>query len=252
MIRVNIVWAPSTPVEGPRPLLMEKMPYQPQPGVEPVVSPVPSAQSEPRPNDWRTGLPELAGSLVTLRELRTSDAASLFTAMTNDEVTRFISPPPATVEGFERFIAWTLRQRAAGQSVSFAIVERGSDVAIGLFQVRSLDVDFATAEWGFAIGCEFWGTGMFVDGARLAIEFAFDVIGVHRLEARAAVTNTPRQRRAQEARRGARGRAAQVVPAARRVPRSVAVDDSCRRVARRPAAGRLSGRPLASTSHPLT
>ena len=34
---------------------------------------------------------------------------------------------------------------------------------------------------------EFWGTGMFVDGARLAIEFAFDVIGAHRLEARVAV-----------------------------------------------------------------
>ena len=166
------------------------MPYQPQPDVEPVVSPVPPAQSERRPNDWRTGLPDLAGSLVTLRELRTNDAASLFTAMTNDKVTRFISPPPATVEGFERFIAWTLRQRAAGQSVSFAIVERGSDVAIGLFQVRSLDVDFGTAEWGFAIGCEFWGTGMIMDGARLAIEFAFDVIGVHRLEARTAVTNT--------------------------------------------------------------
>jgi RimJ/RimL family protein N-acetyltransferase len=169
---------------------MQKMPYQPQPDVEPVASIVPPAQSERGPNDWRTGLPELAGSLITLRELRTNDAASLFTAMMNAEVTRFISPPPATVEGFERFIAWTHRQRAAGQSVSFAIVERGSDVAIGLFQVRSIDLDFATAEWGFAIGYEFWGSGMIVDGARLVIEFAFDVIGTHRLEARTAVTNT--------------------------------------------------------------
>ena len=31
---------------------------------------------------------------------------------------------------------------------------------------------------------------MFADGARLAIEFAFDVIGSHRLEARAAITNS--------------------------------------------------------------
>jgi RimJ/RimL family protein N-acetyltransferase len=169
---------------------MEKMPYHPEPDVEPVASTVPLAQSERRPHDWRTGLPELAGSLVTLRELRTNDAASLLAAMMNAEVTRFISPPPATVEGFERFIAWTHRQRAAGQSVSFAIVERGSDVAIGLFQVRSIDLDFATAEWGFAIGHEFWGTGMIVDGARLVIEFAFDVIGTHRLEARTAVMNT--------------------------------------------------------------
>jgi RimJ/RimL family protein N-acetyltransferase len=168
---------------------MEETPYQ-TPREDEAVSAAPLVESQSLPNDWRAGLPELAGSLVTLRELRAGDAASLFAAMTNGEVTRFISPPPNTVEGFTRFIAWTRRQRAAGQSVSFAIVERGSDVAIGLFQVRALDLDFSTAEWGFAIGSEFWGAGRFVDGARLAIEFAFDVIGVHRLEARVAVANT--------------------------------------------------------------
>jgi RimJ/RimL family protein N-acetyltransferase len=169
---------------------MEKLPYQPQPDDEPVVSTGPFVESEPRPSDWRTGLPELTGSLVTLRDLRHSDATSLFAAMTSGDVTRFISPPPATVEGFDRFITWTHRQRGAGQHASFAIVSRGSDVAIGLFQVRSLDQDFVAAEWGFAIASELWGTGMFADGARLVIEFAFDVIGAHRLEARAAVTNT--------------------------------------------------------------
>jgi RimJ/RimL family protein N-acetyltransferase len=169
---------------------MEKMPYREGLDPEPVLSSDPLAASEPPPNDWRTGLPELAGSVVTLRELRTSDATALFAAMTNDEVTRFISPPPATVDGFERFIRWTHRQRSAGQSMSFAIVARGSDVAIGLFQVRSLDSDFVTAEWGLAIASEFWGTGMFIDGAQLLIGFVFEVVGVRRLEARAAVSNT--------------------------------------------------------------
>jgi RimJ/RimL family protein N-acetyltransferase len=169
---------------------VEKLPYQPEPDVALVVPALTIVECERHP-DWRTALPELAGSLVTLRELRSSDAASLFAAMTNAEVTRFISPPPATVDGFERFIGWTHRQRDAGQSVSFAIVERGSDVAIGLFQARSLDLDFGTTEWGFALAREFWGTGMFVDGARLLIDFLFDVIGSHRLEARVAVVNTP-------------------------------------------------------------
>jgi len=169
---------------------MEKLPFREEPDSAPVTSSEPVAELEPAPNDWRRGLPELAGSVVTLRELRTSDAASLLAAMANDEVTRFISPPPATIDGFERFIAWTHRQRTAGQSASFAIVARGADVAIGLFQVRSLDIDFVTAEWGFAIASEFWGTGMFIDGAQLILEFAFDVVGAHRLEARSAVTNT--------------------------------------------------------------
>jgi RimJ/RimL family protein N-acetyltransferase len=48
---------------------------------------------------------------------------------------------------------------------------------------------FNTAEWGFALGSEFWGSGVFVSGAELIIDFAFNVIGLDRLEARAAVEN---------------------------------------------------------------
>lgn len=35
----------------------------------------------------------------------------------------------------------------------------------------------------------FWGSGMVTDGAKMTLDFAFDVIGVHRMEARAAVAN---------------------------------------------------------------
>ena len=166
---------------------MEKMPYQPH--LDGVVSTASASAVDANATDWRTGLPSLRGSLLTLRELRASDAASLFTLLTTEEVARFISPPPTTVEGFERFIAWTHRQRAAGAYACFAVVPRGSDTAIGLFQVRALEPGFGTAEWGFVMGSEYWGTGMFADGARLVIDFAFDVIGVRRLEARSAVAN---------------------------------------------------------------
>ena len=166
------------------------MPYQEHAAAEAVVTSMPLADpSAGAPTDWRHGLPTLTGALVTLRELRHSDARSLFLALTTDEVTRFISPPPTTVEGFEKFIAWTFRQRVAGQYVCFAIVPKGSDTAIGLFQIRSLEPEFGTAEWGFAIALEFWGTGVFGDGARMAIGFAFETIGAHRLEARASVAN---------------------------------------------------------------
>jgi len=140
-------------------------------------------------SDWRQALPALAGSMVTLRELRLSDATALLTMLSTEEVARFISPPPTTVEGFERFIAWTQRERAAGNYACFAVVPHGMDSAIGIFQVRQLEPGFGTAEWGFAIGSEFWGTGVFMDGARMVIDFAFDTIQTHRLEARAAILN---------------------------------------------------------------
>jgi N-acetyltransferase len=163
---------------------MEKMPYSVA-----TEAPVPQRTEAVVSSDWQKGLPLLKGSTINLREMRASDAPSLFALLTTEEVARFISPPPSSVEGFERFIAWAARQRTLGAYACFAVTLQDSDIAIGIFQVRSLEPGFATAEWGFAIGSPYWGTGVFQEGAELMLHFAFDTIGVHRLEARAAIKN---------------------------------------------------------------
>ena len=177
---------------------MEKMPFQANLQQEQretaMTSLQPTTSSRTTPaavttSDWKAGLPVLPASTFTLRELRLEDAPSLLAMLTTEEVARFISPPPTTVKAFERFIAWTHRERQMGNYVCFAVVPHGMDTAIGLFQVRSLEPGFGSAEWGFALGSEYWGTGIFVEGARMVLDFAFDVVGAHRLEARAAVAN---------------------------------------------------------------
>src|SRR5579872_4278012 len=171
---------------------MEKMPFTLEMEMAMVSTPEMTVQTPASTvvtTDWRAQLPVLSGKQVVLRELRLSDAQSLFALLTSQEVSRFISPPPSTVEGFERFIAWTHRQRTAGTYACFAVTVKGYDTAIGIFQVRETEPGFGSAEWGFAIGSPFWGTGAFRDGAEMVLEFAFEVLGVHRLEARAAVLN---------------------------------------------------------------
>ena len=139
---------------------MEKMPFRDaQDGDGPARGHGSRPATMTTTSDWKQALPVLTGSMVTLRELRLSDATSLLAMLSTEEVARFISPPPTTVEGFERFIAWTHRERAAGNYVCFAVVPHGMDTAIGIFQVRQLEPGFGTAEWGFAIGSAFWGTG---------------------------------------------------------------------------------------------
>ena len=101
-----------------------------------------------------------------------------------------MSPPPTDVQGFERFIAWTHDEREAGQHVCFGGRAGGARRRrSACSRSASSSPDFATAEWGFAIGSAFWGTGLFVESATLVVDFAFDTLGVHRLEARAAVLN---------------------------------------------------------------
>jgi RimJ/RimL family protein N-acetyltransferase len=154
-----------------------------------ALSPTAPSAAQTVTSNWRDALPVLSGTMVSLRELQPGDAVSLLTMLTTHEVARFISPAPATVEGFQRFIAWANRERQRGNYVCFAVVPHGMNAAVGLFQVRQLEAGFATAEWGFALGSPFWGTGMFVEGARLVLDFVFEILGVHRLEARAAVVN---------------------------------------------------------------
>jgi ribosomal-protein-alanine N-acetyltransferase len=139
--------------------------------------------------DWRQALPVLEAGAVTVRELRLADAPSLFQMLSTAEVARFISPPPTSLEGFERFIAWTQRERTDGRYICFGIVPSGCEQAVGIIQVRTLAPGFDIAEWGFAIGSSFWGTGVFQAAARQFLGFVFEEVGVHRLEARSVVAN---------------------------------------------------------------
>ena len=153
-------------------------------------------QPEPAPmrqrlttSGWQRALPVLQGTGFHLREVQHSDAASLFTMLTTEEVARFITTPPTSMAGFEGFVDYAQRRRSLGEFACFAIVPDGLDTAVGIFQVRTLDAEFSTAEWGFAIGSAFWGRGLFAEGAQLVIAFAFEQIGVNRLEARAMAAN---------------------------------------------------------------
>lgn len=151
-----------------------------------ATSVIPAAVQE---SDWRKRLPVIGGRGVTLRELRAGDAPALLELLATSEVAQFISPPPTTVDGFERFISWAQQEQREGRYVCFAVVPEGMSTAVGIFQVRQLEPQFGTAEWGFALGRAYWGSGIFAASARLVVDFAFETVGVHRLEARAAVAN---------------------------------------------------------------
>jgi len=141
------------------------------------------------PGDWRVEVPVLGGPDLTLRELQHEDAASLCAHLTTEEVTRFISPPPTSVEGFERFIRWTHTRRAEGRFLCFGIVPAGQTRAVGFIQIHLSEPDAETAEWGFVLGAAFWGTGVFQDGARRVVNFAFAHMGLRQLVAHAATPN---------------------------------------------------------------
>ena len=175
-------------------------------------------------SDWKAGLPVLAGSNFTLRELRLEDAPSLLAMLTTEEVARFISPPPTTVEGFERFIRGRSRSAQAGNYACFAVVPDGIDAAIGIFQVRSLEPRLRARPNGASRSARSSGArACSPKGARLVVDFAVDVIGVAPPRGARGRGQRPRQRRAPQDRRRPGRRAAPLVRPPRRASRPGAV-----------------------------
>ena len=134
-------------------------------------------------------LPELTSGSVRLRELHLSDAPSLTGAMGSARVGKHLSPGPTSVAETEEFIASMRYARMSGRLICFGVIPAGLHAAVGVFQLWPLEPSFHIAEWGFALGHRFWGTGLFEAGARLVTEFAFETLGFVRLEARAALDN---------------------------------------------------------------
>ena len=141
------------------------------------------------PADWKLGLPDLTGERLTLRELRPSDAGSLFTELGTPEVRRFMWAPPPNAGAFSQFIEWAHAERATGKYICYGIVPRGETDAAGVFELRQLQPGFWRGELGFVMASRLWGRGLFPEGAQLLLDFSFRVVKVHRIEARSAVDN---------------------------------------------------------------
>ena len=141
--------------------------------------------------DWRMSLPVLAGiEILSFASSVLSDAPPCSRCSSTEEVSRFISPPPTTAEGYERFIVWSHREREKGRHACYAVVPAGLTSAGGhYFRSERSSSAFDRAEWGFALGAEYWARA-----SSSTAQAGCSISGStpwtsHRLEARAAMAN---------------------------------------------------------------
>ena len=131
---------------------MEKISYLPDMHRAPRLAPSPARAAEAHQvdtvtSDWRERVPVLTGSRVTLRELEIEDAPSLFSMLTTEEVSRFISRRRARSRVSSASSVGAARTRS-GRFVCFAVVPQGTNTAIGIFQLRQIEAGFASGEVG--------------------------------------------------------------------------------------------------------
>jgi RimJ/RimL family protein N-acetyltransferase len=139
--------------------------------------------------NWRTELPTLAARQVFLREPVPQDLGHLAELLSTPDATRFGLADPPTELAIQRLIERAAVDRAAGTAFTYAVTLGSLRPAVGLIQVRQLDPAFEVAEWECTLAPKARGGGVFVETIRLVGSFAFDTVGVRRLETRVLLRN---------------------------------------------------------------
>lgn len=131
-----------------------------------------------------TSLPSIDAASVRLRALRQGDAEALFRIFGDATVCRYWSSPPLAdlraAEALQREIDEGFASRSLFQ---WGIVEVVNDRVVGTCTLASLSEAHERAAIGFALAREAWGRGYVTEALPALLDFGFEVLGLHRIEA---------------------------------------------------------------------
>ena len=129
-------------------------------------------------------LPTINADRVCLRWVTEKDVDALFRIFSDREVMRYWATPPladraAAVELLQEIQAGFHRQ----QMMKWGVARRSDDALIGTVTLFNLDQNNHRAELGYGLDRAQWGKGYMQEALETLLTYAFNDLGLHRLEA---------------------------------------------------------------------
>ncbi len=126
---------------------------------------------------------------LQLRPLEVSDVQRIFEIWSDPEVMRFYDVAPLTrIEQAEDVVARLMQDTAERSGIRWAIVSTSEMRVIGTCGFR-LNFAFRSASLGFELERRFWRQGLTREALDAAITYAFDHLGMNRIQATTALDN---------------------------------------------------------------
>jgi RimJ/RimL family protein N-acetyltransferase len=139
--------------------------------------------------------PELTDGVVRLRAPREKDRDAAVAALNDELTTRFLDgiPTPYTVADFDAWIASSSQAWPGERTAHWHVVDARDDTYLGA-AVLMIAPDRASAELGCQVAPPARGRGVSTAALRLVRDWAFDGLGLERLEASIDADNITSQR----------------------------------------------------------
>ena len=128
---------------------------------------------------------EIEGQRVLIREIRLGDADPVWQLINDEEVVRWTIqiPHPYPEDGAVKFIRKCRRQWRKGEAFVFAELRQQTREFLGVISLSNVALRHGCAELGFWTGRPYWRKGLTTEAVGLALRFAFEELGLHRIYA---------------------------------------------------------------------
>ena len=128
--------------------------------------------------------PVLESDRLQFRDFVSSDAEDLFFIRSNDQIMEYMDTDKhSTILESDSLILQIAQSFKNKTGISWAIVEKSSNIVIGYFGFWRIMREHCRAEIGFALKPDFWGKGYMTETLNTLIEFGFNSLKLHSIEA---------------------------------------------------------------------
>ncbi len=133
--------------------------------------------------DW-TNLPTISTTRLSLRKISQQDVDHFFEVFSNPQVMRYWSTPPLPDKAAaSKQIAEIQALFARRQMLKWGIAFKDNDQLIGSVTLFQPDFTHRRVELGYALGRAYWGQGYMQEALRAVLNYAFETLNFHRIEA---------------------------------------------------------------------
>jgi ribosomal-protein-alanine N-acetyltransferase len=133
---------------------------------------------------WADGLPTLPGTRIRLRALEPRDAPAQVVIYGDPEVRRYGYAPPMESDADGLAVVENAARLARERTIfHWCVASTEDDVAIGHATLFHLETTHRRAEIGYSLRRDLWGRGLVSEAVGVLLEFAFDRLDLHRVEA---------------------------------------------------------------------
>jgi len=130
-------------------------------------------------------LPELTTQRLTLRKMMVLDASDMYEYASRTDVTKYLTWHPHPDRTYTKeYLQYLGSRYAGGMFYDWAIIFEPDCKMVGTCGFTSFDCAADSGEVGYVLNPEYWGKGIATEALLRVMQFGFETLGLHRIEAR--------------------------------------------------------------------